>query len=146
MSSPRTPTSNGASRRRPRATRSQIVDVREQAFPADRDLLVDVREFVRAAVEQRSVEAAFADFVVTELATNAIVHARTPFVVRVGFTPSLVRIEVDDESDEPPAVGRHQPAIHGLEMVDRLVPDWGHAAREGGGKTVWAEIAIRQAD
>jgi hypothetical protein len=120
--------------------------VREQRFPPDRELLVDVRDFVRTTVEQRSVEAAFADFVVTEFATNAIVHARTPFVVRVGFTPTLVRIEVDDESDELPIVGRHQPAIHGLEMVDRLVPDWGYAARDGGGKTVWAEVAVRQPD
>jgi hypothetical protein len=120
-----------------------MVDVRERRFPADRGELVAVREFVRESIEQRDTEAAFADFVVTEFATNAILHARSPFVVRVGFTPTLLRIEVADECDDPPIVGRHQPAIHGLEMVDRLVPDWGYAARDGGGKVVWAEVALR---
>jgi hypothetical protein len=132
-----------AARQRARAARSQIVDVRERRFPADRAELAGVREFVRDAIDQRDVEAAFADFVVTEFATNAIVHARSPFLVRVGFTPSLLRIEVSDESDDPPTIGRHQPAIHGLEMVDRLVPDWGYSALEGGGKVVWAEVALR---
>jgi hypothetical protein len=140
------PTATAAARPRARQTRSEIVDVSEQAFGADRTQLASVREFVRAAIEQRTVEAAFADFVVTEFATNAIIHAHSDFVVRVGFTPSLLRIEVYDHSDEPPLVGRHQPAIHGLEMVDRLVPDWGYAAREGGGKTVWAEVPIRRSD
>jgi hypothetical protein len=135
-----------AARLRARAARSQIVDVRERSFPADRAELAGVREFVRDAVDQRDVEAAFADFVVTEFATNAIVHAGSPFVVRVGFTPSLLRIEVCDESDDPPLVGRHQPAIHGLEMVDRLVPDWGYSARENGGKVVWAEVALRASE
>jgi hypothetical protein len=46
-------------------------------------------------------------------------------------------------SDAPPIVGRHQPAVHGLEMVDRLVYDWGYDPRDGGGKTVWAEIPVR---
>jgi hypothetical protein len=143
MTTPPTPTTSPATGRRPRATRSTIVDVRERRFPADREVLATVREFVREAIEQRDIEVPFADFVATELATNAILHARSPFVVRVGFTPSLVRIEVDDESDDPPVVGRHQPAIHGLEMVDRLVPDWGYAARDGGGKVVWAEVGTR---
>jgi hypothetical protein len=125
---------------RARASRSQIVDVREEKFPATTDELARVREFVREAVQQRTKQATFADFVVTEFATNAIVHAHSEFVVRVGFTPTLLRIEVIDLSDDPPIVGRHQPAVHGLEMVDRLVPDWGYMAREGGGKTVWAEL------
>jgi anti-sigma regulatory factor (Ser/Thr protein kinase) len=146
MSKPTTSTATGAARRRARATRSQIADVRERRFVADRDELVHVREFVREAIDQRAVEATFADFVATEFATNAIIHAQSDFVVRVGFTPSLLRIEVADDSDSPPMVGRHQPAIHGLEMVDRLVPDWGYAANEGGGKTVWAEVPLRSSD
>jgi hypothetical protein len=143
MTTPPSSTASGAARDRARATRSSITDVREERFPADREQLAQVRQFVRDAVDQRHVEAAFADFVVTELATNAIVHARSAFTVRVGFTPSLVRIEVTDDSDELPKVGRHQPAIHGLERVDRLVPDWGYAPVDGGGKMVWAEVAIR---
>jgi hypothetical protein len=145
MTNPQSSTATSAARRRPRAARSRIVDVRERRFDANRAELAAVREFVRDAIDQRDTEAAFADFVVTEFATNAIVHAQSSFVVRVGFTPSLLRIEVSDESNDPPLVGRHQPAIHGLEMVDRLVPDWGWSAREdgAGGKVVWAEVALR---
>ena len=106
----------------------------------------DARSFVSSAVRDTRIDRMDALLLTSELVNNAIVHAQSEFVVRVGFTPSLLRIEVSDDSDAPPMVGRHQPAIHGLEMVDRLVPDWGYAAGEGGGKTVWAEVSLRTSE
>jgi hypothetical protein len=132
-----------ARRTRPRSDRGEIVDVREQRYPAESEELANVRTFVREVINDRGVDVPFADFVVTEFSTNAIVHARSEFGVRVGFTASSLRIEVSDKSDAPPIVGRHQPAVHGLEMVDRLVYDWGYDPSDDGGKTVWAELPLR---
>jgi anti-sigma regulatory factor (Ser/Thr protein kinase) len=130
--------------RRPRAGQSEVSHARERRFRADAAELADVRAFLRQTVAERdSGEPAFGEFVVTELATNSIVHARTDFTVRVGFTPTYLRIEVADESNDPPLLGRNQPAVHGLEMVDRLVNDWGYELRDDGGKSVWADIALR---
>lgn len=117
---------------------------REREFVADTCQLAEVRTFLRETVEdQEAGEAQYGEFVVTELATNAILHAGSGFTVRIGFTPTLLRIEVADASDAPPRLGRHQPAIHGLEMVDKLANDWGYELHDEGGKTVWAEVPLR---
>lgn len=130
---------------RPRARRGEMRRARERAYPPNPTELADVRAFLRETVaENAEGEPAYAEFIVTELATNAIVHAGSEFTVRVGFTPTLLRIEVRDKSDAPPRVGRHHPAIHGLEMVDKLAYDWGYELHDGG-KTVWAEVPIRTA-
>ncbi|HEX7096957.1 MAG TPA: ATP-binding protein [Acidimicrobiales bacterium] len=130
---------------RQRARRGTVRDAREMACVPDTAELAGVRALVRDTVAEHQVgEVDFAEFVVTELATNAIVHGQSAFTVRVGFAGSSLRIEVTDASDAPPLLGRHQPAIHGLEMVDKLVHDWGYELHEGGGKTVWAEVPLRR--
>lgn len=130
--------------KRPQGSRGEPSHAREKDFRADSDELADVREFLRDTVASQDLgEPAFAEFVVTELATNSIVHAGSNFRVRIGFTPNCLRIEVTDDSSDPPLLGRNQPAVHGLEMVDRLVNDWGYELRRGGGKTVWADVALR---
>ena len=130
---------------RPRAARSEVTHAQERRFPGDAAELANVRQFLRETVATRDAgEPAFGEFVATELATNSIVHARTDFRVRVGFTPNCLRIEVSDDSSDPPLLGRNQPAVHGLEMVDRLVNDWGYKLDgDSGGKTVWADVALR---
>ncbi len=80
--------------------------------------------------------------VVSELATNCVLHARTGFTVTVTVAGPLVRIEVRDGS----AVGV-QPRSHsatsttgrGLRMVQTLTADWGVIGHEHG-KTVWSVL------
>jgi hypothetical protein len=120
-------------------------DASERRFRGEATELAHVREFQRETVSAHDAgEPAFGEFVATELATNSILHARTDFTVRLGFTSNCLRIEVSDDSNDPPLLGRNQPAIHGLEMVDRLVNDWGYQFDDDGeGKTVWADVAMR---
>jgi Putative regulator of cell autolysis len=92
----------------------------------------------------------------TELVTNAVIHARTPRGREVGVTlrllDSLVRIEVRDadstllagpsEPSESTAVQQMPGNGRGLLLVDRLCNGrWG-SAEEVIGKTVWAEIPL----
>jgi anti-sigma regulatory factor (Ser/Thr protein kinase) len=79
--------------------------------------------------------------VVSELATNAVRHARTAYELAVRLFPT-VRVEVADGSPTP--VVPKQPATtdesgRGLLIVDRCAQRWGVAERPPG-KVVWAEL------
>jgi anti-sigma regulatory factor (Ser/Thr protein kinase) len=86
--------------------------------------------------------------VVTELVTNAVLHARSAPILTVAVGPSAIRVEVFDDGpgtprlrplgDEPVTSGR------GLALVDMVAESWGVAPSGPGGapgKTVWAVIA-----
>jgi anti-sigma regulatory factor (Ser/Thr protein kinase) len=84
--------------------------------------------------------------VVSELVTNACLHAGGPEELRIGSGPKLLRLEVVDCGSGSPAprtphrAGR--PGGHGMFIVQRLCADWGVLRDgDGPGKTVWAELA-----
>jgi hypothetical protein len=84
--------------------------------------------------------------VVSELVTNACLHADGPEELRVACDGKVVRLEVDDHGAGAPTprsphrAGR--PGGHGMFIVERLCMDWGVARTPGApGKTVWAELA-----
>lgn len=84
--------------------------------------------------------------VVSELVTNACLHAEGPEEIRIGCTPKALRVEVVDGGAGQPAprtphrAGR--PGGHGMFIVQRLCLDWGVVRVPGEpGKTVWAELA-----
>lgn len=114
------------------------------------------RDFVRQALQDWGwLPAATGDqraaaedvlLVVSELVTNACLHADGPEELRVGSGPEVLRLEVVDQGSGSPAprtphrAGR--PGGHGMFIVQRLCLDWGVVRNpEGLGKTVWAELA-----
>ncbi|MGH8946134.1 MAG: ATP-binding protein [Acidimicrobiia bacterium] len=85
--------------------------------------------------------------VVSELVTNAILHARTPFNVKVTKNHTKIRVDVSDESSEIPAARPYDKAEvtgRGLHIVDALTERWGFF-KSPGGKTVWFEMARESA-
>lgn len=105
------------------------------------------RRRTREALEQRGLHHAVdvAVLVVSELATNAILHARTDFDVRLSFSATHVRIEVHDGSNAGGFV-RHFTAQstsgRGLRMVESVAESWGIERNTGAGKTIWAELPV----
>ncbi|MEZ5322066.1 MAG: SpoIIE family protein phosphatase [Microthrixaceae bacterium] len=99
----------------------------------------------RAFVADELGDPALADVVrliVSELATNAVIHARTPFEVRLVRYRGWVRVEVTDEAEGVPQRQPHAPhAIsgRGIEIVEALSVDWG-VDRRPVGKTVWCVV------
>jgi anti-sigma regulatory factor (Ser/Thr protein kinase) len=80
--------------------------------------------------------------VASELATNAVVHARGGFSVTVSWSAAAVRISVRDTGAMPlPAAGSPlaPTAGHGLGLVESLASRWAAEPAESG-KTVWAEL------
>lgn len=85
------------------------------------------------------------ELVVSELATNAIVHARTPFSVTLRATHGTVLLEVLDGTRVAPTLVVARPSDssgRGIALVQALCRDWGVNARLPTGKSVWAEFDI----
>lgn len=83
-----------------------------------------------------------ATLLVSELVTNALLHAHSDIVVRVETHDGLVRVEVGDGSDAPPVMrSRSGEATtgRGTLLVDALAASWG-VDSDGTGKIVWFEL------
>jgi anti-sigma regulatory factor (Ser/Thr protein kinase) len=81
--------------------------------------------------------------VISELASNAVVHARSDFVVTVTLDGGLVRLVVADVSSVAPTAAHAASTStsgRGLALVAALTVRWGHDVH-GAGKDVWAELA-----
>ena len=77
----------------------------------------------------------------SEIVTNAIVHARSDVLLRVGLLEDRVRIDVRDASRQPPVPKASGPdgTGTGLRVVEALAGAWGVDV-DGKGKTVWVEV------
>lgn len=84
---------------------------------------------------------------VSELATNAIVHAVTGFEVSVDRSKSTVRVEVADlGGGEPELQAPAASELHGrgLQIVEELSDEWGVTeSTDDRGKTVWYKVEVR---
>ncbi len=83
-----------------------------------------------------------AELCTSELATNAVLHARSPVLLVASRTPEGVRIEVQDEAPGVVEAGSLETAGErgrGLALVDALASCWGVDQHEGG-KSVWFEL------
>ena len=118
---------------------------RRRQFPAELLSVRDARTFVLEAL--RDVERAvreLAAVLVAELATNAVLHAKSAFEVAILITVDIVRVEVADEGPGTPVLV--EPDLdsemgRGLKMVDGLASHWGVQSRVGdSSKTVWFEL------
>jgi hypothetical protein len=81
--------------------------------------------------------------ITTELATNAVLHARTEFTVTISRRPDgTIRVAVRDASLLPPR--RRQPSAldgsgRGLGLVEAIAAGWGSDVLADG-KIVWAQL------
>jgi anti-sigma regulatory factor (Ser/Thr protein kinase) len=81
---------------------------------------------------------------VTELVTNAILHARTPLQLQIETRPGHVRLCVGDTSDRQPEVRTYATDAvtgRGLALVETLASSWGVNSTPTG-KVVWCEIPL----
>jgi hypothetical protein len=82
--------------------------------------------------------------VVSELATNCTLHARSDFVLRLSVEGGCVRVEATD--DVPGGLHARQYSStattgRGLRIVESLAASWG-VAPTADGKTVWALLPV----
>lgn len=83
--------------------------------------------------------------VTSELATNAILHARTPFTLTLERLEDVVVLTVSDNSPRRPvrrATGLTGSSGRGLDIVARTSIDWGVDAAPDDSKQVWASFSV----
>jgi len=100
------------------------------AVPEARRFVVD--RLAELGQEQYSDDAEIA---VTELVTNALLHAAPPLSLRVALVDDRVRIEVRDGSRAVPVRGRADAGAmtgRGLALVEALALRWGVEAAQDG--------------
>jgi anti-sigma regulatory factor (Ser/Thr protein kinase) len=115
----------------------------EQTFSPTPDGARAARHFVQAALGDLDPGVCHVTMLLTsELATNAILHAGTDFVVAVSHPGDALRVAVSDGNTRLPQscmAPADAPTGRGLALVDALASAWG-ADRHGQGKTVWFEV------
>ena len=116
----------------------------EAAFPAQPPSVARAREFTRRALE-RWHEHHLVDTVtllLSELVTNAVVHAASAPNVAVHLLPDRVHVEVTDDDTSELHV-RQAPLSaesgRGLALVEALSHTWGQVQLPGG-KVVWFDV------
>ena len=93
---------------------------------------------------QRSIDDAV--LLTSELATNAVEHARTPFDVTLTRRPGELRVVVADECGELPSPRTVTPTSvggRGLQLVASLSSEWGAESVPDDGKIVWFDLPSR---
>ncbi len=114
------------------------------AMAADPVAVSESRRFLRRTLESWGIDDDTTDKAVlclSELVTNALIHARTGCVVRAVLEQGALTITVRDAGSPEPAstVPLDDPLqVHGrgLRLVDSLVTRWG-SERDAEGTTVW---------
>lgn len=84
-----------------------------------------------------------AELLVSELVTNAVLHARSAMRVTVDRRDGALRVSVSDRSPVPPRLRDYGPDAvtgRGMLLVDRLARSWGVERHQDEGKQVWFEL------
>ena len=104
----------------------------------------EARRWVRGALESRGLLAVVdvAELLLTEVVTNAVLHAGTRIEVSIGPpTPDGVRLEVRDGSGDAPVrrlgLSRTATTGRGTRLLDSLASRWGWEPTPDGGKVTW---------
>ncbi|MDP8954538.1 MAG: ATP-binding protein [Actinomycetota bacterium] len=125
---------------------------RSTTLEADPVSVSAARRFVVEALvaSGRPGDADTVELLVSELVTNAVLHARSRTELVVQVEGETLRVEVRDTSCNVPTVrahGRESETGRGLELVELLSDRWGAELDEGpeaggDGKSVWFELAL----
>lgn len=118
------------------------------ALPGEARSVSKARHFVCSHLVEHRLSHLVDDvqLVASELAANAVRHARTPFKVILEKADNSVLLSVQDGSPSPPAhlaTDYLDTAGRGVSIVDLVSNDWGVTDGPGEGKSVWASFAAQ---
>jgi anti-sigma regulatory factor (Ser/Thr protein kinase) len=113
-------------------------------LPPDRAAAAKARHFVGETMQAWDCDDVIpdAELLVSELVTNAVLHARSASRVTIERQGATLRISVFDTSPTRPRLRNYGPEAvtgRGLLLVDRISDRWG-VEQVPTGKTVWFEI------
>jgi len=101
------------------------------------------RRFARTALSESTADVDTVILLVSEVVTNAVLHARSVIRLVVEDRDDVARVEVHDRSPMPPRMHNFRLASatgRGLRLLDQLSRTWGVEVHPDGGKVVWFEV------
>lgn len=122
-------------------------------LPPERSAAAAARRFTREVAAPWALDPhvqADVELLVSELVTNAVLHARSSAHLTIERDGDLVRVTVADESKLLPRLrdyGADAVTGRGIFLVDQISERWGVDVADDGedGKRVWFEIATTYA-
>jgi anti-sigma regulatory factor (Ser/Thr protein kinase) len=127
----------------------QMVDwSHSTVLPAEPTSASASRDFVSRHLFAHSLTHLVEDLrlVVSELASNAVAHAKTPFTVTLSGANESVVLAIEDGSASVPvraAPDASNTSGRGLMLVEALSDEWGTRTDGHGLKSVWASFPSR---
>lgn len=126
---------------------AQQVLAETRRFPHDPTTPRAARRFMDEILERWDCRPAIdtLHLVLSEVVSNAVVHAGSAPEVAVRLLDGVMRVEVTDESDVLPSPREADDAAisgRGLAIVESEAAQWGAERRPGGGKVVWFDVPV----
>jgi anti-sigma regulatory factor (Ser/Thr protein kinase) len=113
-------------------------------LPPTTDSVPMARRHAREQLRDSRADVDTVVLLVSEVVTNAVLHARSDVILTVHDLGATARVEVHDSSPVPPRLHRfaaESATGRGLRLLDQLALRWGaDQVAEGLGKTVWFEV------
>jgi hypothetical protein len=124
--------------------RLRIVPEISVTYPADLESVAAARRLLRQMLQQWSAPGydVAGPTVLSELATNAVLHGQTGFTVHLRLDGDRLWIEVSDSSPAMPHARHYSPTAttgRGLGIVAAMGEAWG-ADQTATGKRVWCRL------
>jgi anti-sigma regulatory factor (Ser/Thr protein kinase) len=120
--------------------------VTRREFAAATEAVRSARVFVATTPEASGADLNTLELLVSELVTNAVLHAQSTIVVDVERIDDVLRVGVRDSSSELPVRRSLEPTAEsgrGLNIVHTLALRWGvDFDGQSSGKRVWFEIPL----
>ncbi|MDQ3463114.1 MAG: ATP-binding protein [Actinomycetota bacterium] len=119
----------------------------KRLFYGDASSVGEARSFVRDALAATDAPAVVVDsavLLISELATNVTLHARTDLQVSIRFEDDTLWGEVKDWNSrlpQPCTAPEGATTGRGLALVESLAHRWG-IDQDDGGKTVWFSLKV----
>lgn len=122
---------------------------RQQRFPLEAASVPAARRFaasVLADLDPDQLETII--LMVSELASNSVLHAETPFTISIVRRDGLVQVEVTDLGEGTPELrspSPKEPRGRGLRIVDAFSDSWDVRPKRGHGNVVTFTVRERSA-
>ena len=113
-------------------------------LPPSTDSVPVARQFARRAAGDSAADVETLVLLVSEVVTNAVLHARSDIRLDVQPAAELVRVEVHDGGSGFKPASKPEPrgadGGFGLFLVERMASRWGVDSRDG--TRVWFELDL----
>ncbi len=116
----------------------------ERHFPLEAASIAEARRFVGEVLKTSPLRLVQdVQLIVSELATNCVLHAKTEFDLSISAFDDQFRVELRDGSRVSPVFHRHrgtQSGGRGMVIADTLSTEWGVEWRGSREKVVWFSV------